>query len=57
MLGLLFSETSAKAPTNVEKPFITLAAEVIKNKDINGKQNNSRLTIEMTDATKTWKCC
>jgi len=58
-LGIAFLETSAKSAKNVEEAFLTLAGELIKQRQARGASSDSKDNIEMkgTRKIKFDKCC
>lgn len=58
-LGIAFLETSAKSAKNVEEAFLTLAGELIKQRQARGGFSESKQKVELKNAAKTKldNCC
>lgn len=58
-LGIAFLETSAKSAKNVEEAFLTLAGELIKQREAQGGGSDSKEKVELNDSGKMKlnSCC
>lgn len=58
-LGIAFLETSAKSAKNVEEAFLTLAGELIKQREARGEGNEEKTKVDLKDQTrrKLQGCC
>ena len=55
-MGIAFLETSAKASTNVEEAFLTLASELLRRAPAE-KPQKKRLSLAASASAKGKKCC
>ena len=57
-LGIPFLETSAKTATNVESAFLTMAKELINNREMNSLPMNPTVVLDIGDKNSSKsKCC
>lgn len=59
-LGIAFLETSAKSAKNVEEAFLTMAGELIRQRDSRGSTSDSKSGIDLTGSKKETllgNCC
>jgi len=57
-LGIAFLETSAKSAKNVEEAFLTLASELIKQREARGSSKDSKDKIDLNSGKKkAGGCC